>query len=248
MPRYARRSLTLTLTAITIFLILDLPPFADIAEAAGGAFAVDTADVNEAGSCKVESWLSAADNTDRAAVVNPACVLNVFREIEFSAQISRARSGGDWTTSVAPKAKTNLVPTAIGSFGFAAAFGASVDSRSGENTSMFAYVPATFRFSDNVRVNLNGGWNWDRTLDRHYLTYGAAIDVRLTEVVTWTGEVFGQAGAVSDDPYVVRPRFQTGLRYRPIETFSLDLIYGRNITGENANWITVGTTIRFPPK
>ena len=25
-----------------------------------------------------------------------------------------------------------------------------------------------------------------------------------------------------------------------------DLIYGRNITGENANWITLGTTIRFP--
>jgi hypothetical protein len=22
--------------------------------------------------------------------------------------------------------------------------------------------------------------------------------------------------------------------------------YGRNITGENANWITLGTTVRFP--
>ena len=26
----------------------------------------------------------------------------------------------------------------------------------------------------------------------------------------------------------------------------VDVIYGRNITGENANWITLGTTIRFP--
>ena len=43
-----------------------------------------------------------------------------------------------------------------------------------------------------------------------------------------------------------QPRLQTGLRYRPNEIFSVDLIYGHNITGENANWITVGTTIRFP--
>ena len=25
-----------------------------------------------------------------------------------------------------------------------------------------------------------------------------------------------------------------------------DVIYGRNIMGENANWMTIGTTIRFP--
>jgi hypothetical protein len=36
------------------------------------------------------------------------------------------------------------------------------------------------------------------------------------------------------------------VRYRPNEIFSVDLIYGHNITGENANWITLGTTIRFP--
>jgi hypothetical protein len=36
------------------------------------------------------------------------------------------------------------------------------------------------------------------------------------------------------------------VRYRPNEIFSIDLIYGHNITGENANWITIGTTIRFP--
>ena len=61
-----------------------------------------------------------------------------------------------------------------------------------------------------------------------------------------TGEIFGQTGA-SDIPGVTRPRFQAGLRLRPIETFSVDFIYGRNITGENANWLTVAMTIRFPP-
>jgi hypothetical protein len=61
----------------------------------------------------------------------------------------------------------------------------------------------------------------------------------------WTIEAFGQAGQ-SDTPSAVQPRFQTGVRYRPNEIFSVDLIYGRNISGENANWITLGTTFRFP--
>ncbi|MBX9711101.1 MAG: hypothetical protein K2X60_08710 [Xanthobacteraceae bacterium] len=226
---------------------MDVLQIIDIAEAAGGAFAVDTADVNEIGSCKVESWLQAASNTDFAAVVNPACVVDVSRPVEFSTQVTSARSIGAWSTSLAPKAKTNLVPTSIGAFGFAAELGASVDAVTGENTSVFAYVPATYRFSETMRLDLSGGWLWDRTVDRHYFTYGAAMDIKLNENISWTGEVFGQAGT-SDDTHVVQPRFQTGLRYRPIETFSLDVIYGRNITGENANWITVGTTIRFPPK
>ncbi len=228
------------------FVLMDILQFIDIAEAAGGAFAVDTADVNEIGSCKVESWLQTASNTDFAGVVNPACVLDVSRPVEFSTQVISGRAGGVWSTSLAPKAKTNLVPTSIGAFGFAAEAGASVDSVTGENTSVFAYVPATYRFSETMRLDLSGGWLWDKTVDRHYFTYGAAMDIKLNETVSWTGEVFGQAGA-ADDVHVVQPRFQTGLRYRPIETFSLDVIYGRNIAGENANWITVGTTIRFPP-
>lgn len=234
------------LIAVALLLVLDVSQFIEIAEAAGGAFAVDTADVSEAGSCKVESWLSAASNSDLAGVVNPACVIDVFRPIEFSAQMSRTRSDDVWGTSIAPKAKTNLVPTAIGSFGFAFATGASFDALTGQNTSIFSVVPATLRLSETMRINLNGGWLWDRTADRHYLTYGAAFDWKLTEIVTLTTEVFGQAG-VADDSHVVQPRLQAGLRFRPIETFSLDVIYGRNITGENANWITVGTTIRFPP-
>ena len=35
------------------------------------------------------------------------------------------------------------------------------------------------------------------------------------------------------------------LRYRPIDEFNVDLIYGRNLTGENANWITLATVVRF---
>jgi hypothetical protein len=213
--------------------------------AANGAYAVDAADISEVGSCKVESWLSTATNTDFSAVANPSCVVNPFKPVELSLLTNHSRSEGDWSTTIAPKAKTNFVPTGIGRFGFSAYAGGSFDAVTGENLTAFAVVPATYRFSETMRINLNGGWLWDRTVDRHYLLYGVGFDWKFTDVLQWTIEAFGQAGA-SDTPSVTRPRFQTGVRYRPNEIFSVDVIYGHNITGENASWITIGTTIRFP--
>src|SRR6267143_2222349 len=215
------------------------------ARAANGAFAVDAADISEVGSCKVESWISAASNTDFSAVANPSCVVDPFKPVELSLLTNRFRSDGDWGTSIAPKAKWNLVPTGIGKFGFSFYAGGQFDALTGENLTAFAVVPATYRLSETMRININGGWLWDRTVDRHYLTYGVGFDWKFTDVLQWTIEAFGQAGA-SDTPSVIRPRFQTGVRYRPNEIFSVDAIYGHNIMGENANWITIGTTIRFP--
>jgi hypothetical protein len=215
------------------------------ARAANGAYAVDAADISEVGSCKVESWISKATNTDFSAVANPSCVANIFRPVELSLLTNRSRSDGDWSTSIAPKAKWNIVPTGIGKFGFAFYAGGSFDALTGDNLAAFAVVPATYRLSETMRININAGWLWDRTVDRHYLTYGLGFDWKFTDVLQLTVEAFGQAGA-SDMPSVVRPRFQTGVRYRPNEIFSVDVIYGRNIIGENANWLTIGTTIRFP--
>ena len=69
-------------------------------------------------------------------------------------------------------------------------------------------------------------------------------------VWTLTGEVFGLVGAANDDDTrgPVEPRFQLGLRYRPVDLFNIDLIYGRNLTGERANWITLATIVRFKPQ
>jgi hypothetical protein len=80
----------------------------------------------------------------------------------------------------------------------------------------------------------------------HYATYGAGVDWRTPDNVwTLTAEVFGQLGARQDAIGVTEPRFQVGLRWRPIDDFNVDLIYGRNIYGENANWITLATVVRF---
>jgi hypothetical protein len=232
-----------TAAAVAAAILAWLP--AGEAWAANGAYAVDAADIGEAGSCKVESWLSTASNTDFTAVANPSCVVNPLQPVELSMFTSRARSDGEWSNTFQPKAKTNIVPTGIGKLGFSIYAGGSFDALTGEHSSAFAVIPATYRLSETMRVNLNGGWLWDRSVDRHYLTYGIGFDWKFTDTLQWTIEAFGQAGR-SDTPSVVQPRFQTGVRYRPNEIFSVDLIYGRNITGENANWITLGTTIRFP--
>ncbi len=219
---------------------------ADGAWAANGAYAVDAADISEPGSCKLESWISTATNTDFSLVANPSCVVDIGRPVEFSVLSNRFRSDGEWNTSFQPKAKTNLAPTGIGKLGVSIYAGGSFDALTGDNLTAFAVVPATYRLSETMRINLNGGWLWDRTVDRHYLLYGIGWDWKFTEVLQLTVEAFGQAGR-ADMPGVTRPRFQTGVRYRPDEIFSVDVIYGHNITGENASWFTIGTTIRFPP-
>jgi len=165
------------------------------ANAAGTAYGVDTAEVGEVGNCKVESWLSWASNQDFIGVTNPSCVVNLGRAVEVSAQIQRARSDGEWGTSVAPKFKTNIVPSAIGRFGVAVAAGGTYDVLTSEFSGAYAYVPATLRLSEVMRINLNAGWQWDRIADRHFLLYGAGFDLRTPDNVwTLTAEVFGLLG------------------------------------------------------
>jgi hypothetical protein len=245
-PATGTRSSSKRLTAALAVAaaIISLPGHA---RAAGGAYAVDTAEISEAGSCKVESWVSWASNRDFIGNVNPSCAMEFIRPFELSTQITRARADDEWGTAASPKVKVNLVPTAIGKPGLAVSATATFDLMTHENAALAVVAPATLRLSEVVRINLNGGWLWDRTVDRHYLTYGAGVDWRTPDnVYTLTAEVFGQAG-VADVASVTQPRFQLGFRYRPIDRFSVDIIYGRNIAGENANWLTLATIVRFPP-
>lgn len=59
----------------------------------------------------------------------------------------------------------------------------------------------------------------------------------LTETVSLIGEVFGIGSE--------RPGVQAGLRLTPHAKIDVDLIYGRNLTGSDPDWITVGTNLRF---
>ncbi|MGC2826439.1 MAG: hypothetical protein WA322_19765 [Pseudolabrys sp.] len=232
--------------AILLSIVAAASVLSERARAAGAAYVVDTAEVSEPGACKVESWVSTASNHDVFASTTPTCVVNGFHPVELSAQLIRARADDEWTNGVAPKIKTNLVPTSIGSWGIAVSGATAYDLTNQQTVAMFATVPVTLRLSNVLRINLNAGWDWDRVAGQHYATYGAGVDWRTPDNVwTLTAEVFGLLGVRQEAIGVTEPRFQVGLRWRPIDDFNVDLIYGRNIYGDNANWVTLATTIRF---
>jgi hypothetical protein len=221
------------------------------AHAAGGAYVVDDAIIDDVGACKVESWIALASNTDLAAVSTPACVVPLFLPTELGLQIAHTRADGMWDTSLTPKFKTTLVKPDVGKFGIAVSGGATFDVVTGASTGAFVNIPVTFQATELLKLNVNGGWLYDAINIISYATYGAGVEWQPKKdgPITLIAEVFGVAGDRMDAPHsVIEPRFQAGIRYTPIETLDLDLIYGRNIAGENANWITVGLNVRFPAK
>lgn len=217
----------------------------DPAIAAGGAFLVDDALIGKPGECKVESWVSIASNHDFLAVTQPACVINAGIPVEAGATLVRARSDGEWSTGAGPKAKINIIP--LGDQGFALGLSGNTlwNLNTGQNVGSNINVPFTIQASKDFRINLNAGWLYDAVARVNYGTYGAGFEWNFAEPLTLIGEVFALAGQRQDVRSVTEPRAQLGLRWTPAEAFDIDLIYGRNITGENANWLTLGLNVRF---
>lgn len=217
------------------------------AHAAGGAYVVDDVNVDEPGACKIESWLAFAGNRDFAAVTTPTCIVSLIRPTELTVQAARFRADGVWGTALAPKFKTNIVPAAVGTFGLALEGGAVFDLTTGVHATSFLFVPVTYSLSDSFRINVNAGWQHDAVHRHHFASYGLGFEWNFVKPLTLIGEVFGLAGRHDGPRPVTQPRFQVGLRYTPVDTADIDLIFGRNVAGENANWVTLGLNLRFPP-
>jgi hypothetical protein len=242
---------TRSLASALIPFIASLAPLA--AHAAGGAFVVDDVEIGKPGDCKVESWAQVSSGHDFAAVTSPACVLNLGIPVEVGASFSRSRSGGEWTTAAGPKAKINIVPAETGKLGVGIAGSAGWNLGNGQYIGNLIYVPVTYQVNDDFRINLNGGWSYDGGTRLSAAYWGAGFEWNFVKPVTLIGEVFGMYGALppveEGDPPANRsirePRTQLGLRFTPQKSFDIDLIYGHNIGGENAHWMTLGLNVRF---
>ena len=217
----------------------------DSATAAGGAFLVDDALIGKPGECKVESWVSIASNHDFLAVTQPACVINAGIPVEVGATLVRSRSDGEWSTGAGPKAKINIIPLDDRGFALGLSGNTLWNLNTGQNVGSNFNVPFTIQASKDFRINLHAGWLYDAVERVNYGTYGAGFEWNFVQPLTLIGEVFALAGPRQEARSVTEPRAQIGLRWTPAEAFDIDLIYGRNITGENANWLTVGLNLRF---
>jgi hypothetical protein len=216
--------------------------------AAGGAFAVDDSEVGKPGECKVESWVSFADNNDFIGATAPACVANLGRPVELGLQVQRFRGDDEWGTGLILKAKTNLIPLEGNRFGLGISASTGWDLITGENVGGAINVPLTFELLEQLRINLNAGWLHESADSLNWFTWGAGLDWNFVKPLTLIAEVFGATGSdlPPGTPNSVRePRGQVGLRYTPVENIDVDLIYGCNITGEDANWVTLGLNVRF---
>lgn len=209
------------------------------AHAAGGAYAVDDAAIGSAGECQIESWVAVASNGDFVGVTQPACVAKLGVPVEFTATAQAARFDGEWATLTGLQGKFILLPMGSSNLAVALVLNLLQDTTKGANVS-FANVPVTLKVRDDFRLNLNSGWLHDSIDDANHLTWGAGFEWDFQRQWTLIAEAYGQTGRLSD------PRMQAGLRFAPTKTIDLDIVYGRNIAGENANWITAGLTVRFP--
>jgi hypothetical protein len=228
--------------ALALVLMCLLPATAAFAARLGGAYYVDDAEIGKTGSCEIESWSSFAANGDRIAVFSPACVINPGRPVEVGTNLVDQRFDG--REDVLPTLTAKTVPIPIGRTGFGLAIAGALvyDPLNQTGSGLILNVPVTFEFSKEFRLNINFGAQYYSGGDAHGLFATAGAGVSWTFVPHWSviSEVFALMG-----PGQTNPRFQTGLRYSPTKEIDCDVIYGRNLLGEGANWITVGLTARI---
>jgi hypothetical protein len=232
-----------TVAAALLLLALACPRDA---LAANGAVVVDDADLDPVGACKVDSWVSFASNRDRLGVVSPGCVFDFGRPVDVTFGFVRGRSDGVWESGATVKLKTNIMPSGVGRVGLAASIAAAYNITTDELSDILVNVPATFQIVENFKINLNGGWLYNLPNERHWAAWGAGFDWSVNDRISLIGEAFGFVGSRDPErPHATNPRAQFAVRFKPNENVDFDVIYGRNILGENAHWITVGLNVRF---
>ena len=218
------------------------------ATAAYAGFYVDDFEVGEVGSCSVESWVSYASNKDFMAVTSPSCVVQVGKSpVELGAEVQRSREDGVWKTQGSISGKVTLVRMTKG-IGIGLSGETNWNLITGASTGGNINVPVSFDIGKDVRFNVNGGYLYDGPTKSHFGTWGSGVEWTIDPKVALIGEIFGQGGSYSEKTTTQQPRFQTGVRYSATSNVDLTLIYGRNLNGEGANWVTIGTSFSFQAK
>jgi hypothetical protein len=169
-------------------------------------------------------------------------VFNIGRPVELGTNLVNLRSDGEGDSLATLTAKTVPIPI-VGSRGFGLAIAGAVvyDPQNRTGNGLILNVPLSYDFSKELRVNVNFGAQYYNGGDPHGAFATAGAGVSWTFVPKWSviSEVFAFMG-----PGQTNPRFQSGVRYSPTKKIDWDLIYGRNLLGEGANWITLGLTVR----
>jgi hypothetical protein len=170
-------------------------------------------------------------------------VVRIGVPVEIGTEVQRARANNNWTTTGGVSGKVMLLPMTNG-FGVGLSGQANWDFLTGASTGGNINVPVSFDLRHNLRLNLNGGWLHDGQTKLNYGTWGAGVEWGATETLAFITEIFGQAGVRGESNAITAPRLQTGVRVTPLSNLDVSLIYGRNLNGENAHWLTLGVSVQ----
>ena len=212
-------------------------------EGNAGPLYVEDADIDQAGSCKAQSWASLAGRYGFLGVTAAGCALNIGRPVEFEIEFERQRSGKEWGSEMGLEAKTALWKA--DNVAVAVQWGAAFDLVSHRPASLFVRTPVSVEMTDRLQLNFNAGWRYEQEDRLNWLLYGAGFQWKFAEPLALVGEIFGQAAQRdAEQPNAPRPRTQLGVRYQPEAQLRFDLLYGNNITGSGGHGITLGVTFR----
>jgi hypothetical protein len=225
--------------ALAVLLMLIPVPKAGAARL-GGPYFVDDAEIGKVGSCEVESWNSSAGNGDRISVFSPACVVNFGAPVELGTNLVDARSDGNGISTISLTAKTVPIPIGPSGFGLALSGAVVYDPFQHAASGAIFTVPVTFDLSEKLRLNINVGAQYNADPALLFATGGVGVSWNFADQWSIISEMFAIVG-----PGTTNPHFQSGIRYSPTKNVDWDVIYGRNLTGEQANWITLALTFRI---
>jgi len=212
----------------TLALIVALAP---TAHAAGGRpMTTDDADLTNARSCQIETWLQHSRG-DAQLWLLPACNPGRF-EVSAGTVL-------DWPQGSAHRDAYVLqgklqwldAHASGGAFTHAGlAFGAQRATDPALWTLLYAYVPVSFALSTATQLHANLGWQRDRIARDDQLTYAIALGHDLSPRFNVFGELFGADNAA--------PTAQTGgaMLFRQ-GTVQLDGSIGRPLRGSLRDYV-----------
>ena len=201
---------------------------------AAGAYVVDDADIVDPGKVQVESWFSHGSNRDNLGVADVA--YQALPHTEITIENGYDSNAGNGVDILSAQAKYQWHPDDAHGFAGSAVFGMDRSLTNGSSL-FYAYVPSSLSFGDVLDINADLGWEYDSNAGTNFVTWGVGTELHADEHWSLVSEVFGKNNEL--------PGEQIGPRYSFSDDLQFDAVYGRNISGVPANWMTFGVTATF---
>jgi hypothetical protein len=202
---------------------------------AAGAYVVDDAGIVDPGLVQIESWYSHSSRHENLGVTDVA--YQALPHAELTLLNNYDAQTGVRDDAVSAQVKYQWREDKEGGIESAAVFGVNHSASANRLSGLYAYIPSSLTINDTFDVNADLGWQYDADSGRHFATWGIGAGMHANDTLSFVAETFGKNAEL--------PGAQLGTRVSVSENLVLDAIYGRNITGTPANWVTAGLTVTF---